>query len=388
MPQIGFGTWDVHKRNVNASLRAAVASGYRLFDLAPEYDNEAEVGETLSALQVEGIIGRKDLFLTSKVPPTDACDPRRLRAKIDQTLRDLRTNYVDLYLVHWPFCVRPGARRKPPPLKYQRGYSPAQLRDTWRTMEWLVHEGKARAIGLSNLGPNRLATLLRTPDLVVAPSVVQVELHPYNTLASLRAFCAEHRIAVTAYASLGSASRVEKFHLDADTYPLLLSDPAVLAVASALGTSASAVVLAWAVRRGVAVIPKSNHPDHIRANLLETLRTAPRMSESQLKSLDALDRGHRFLAAGLLSYAWRPGMTLEQVWDDGPAQRRLAARPRPQQSKSIGASHDAERHERLLSFLMDDQLGGVFSATSGQTRPNFLGGQKKPRSLSAFKDTL
>jgi alcohol dehydrogenase (NADP+) len=329
MPQIGFGTWGVHKRNVDESLRAAVAAGYRLFDLAPVYNNEAAVGETLSALQAEGVVARKDLFLTSKVPPTEACDPALVRAKLDQTLSDLRTDYVDLYLVHWPFGVRPGSPSWPPPLEYQLGYSPAQLRDTWRTMESLVREGKARAIGLANIGPNRLAALLRAPDLVVAPSVVQVELHPYNTLASMRALCAKHRIAITAYASLGSAARPEKYQLASDAHPVLLSDPAVLAVASELGTSASAVALAWAVRRGVAVIPKSVNVKRVRANLQETLRIALMMSEEQLRKLDALERQHRFLAAGFVGYAWRHGMTMEELWDDGPAAKLSASTPVP-----------------------------------------------------------
>lgn len=327
MPQIGFGTWGVHKRDVDTSLRAAIAAGYRLFDLAPVYNNEKEIGQTLGALQAEGVVVRKDLFLTSKVPPADACDPGLVRAKLDQTLRDLRTEYLDLYLVHWPFCVRPGAPSWPPPLEYQRGYSPAQLRDTWRSMELLVQEGKARAIGLANIGPNRLAALLRTSDLVVAPSVVQVELHPYNTLASLRALCADRRIAVTAYASLGSAARPAKYHAALDAHPVLLSDPAVLTVASALRASASAVALGWALRRGIAVIPKSIHPERVHSNLRETLRIAPRLSESQLSSLDALDRRHRFLAAGFLGYAWREGMKMEELWDDGPAQPATPSAP-------------------------------------------------------------
>jgi alcohol dehydrogenase (NADP+) len=329
MPQVGFGTWGVHKRDVDSSLRAAIAAGYRLFDLAPVYNNEAAVGQTLAALQAEGAVTRRDLFLTSKVPPTDACDPRLVRAKLDQTLRDLRTDYLDLYLVHWPFCIRSGAPSWPPPLEYQRGYSPAQLRDTWRSMEAFVLEGKARAIGLANIGPSRLAALLRTADLAIAPSVIQVELHPYNTLASLRALCADRRIAITAYASLGSAARPAKYHAASEAHPVLLCDPAVLTVAAALGASASAVVLGWAVRRGVAVIPKSVHPERVHSNLHETLRTAPRLSDSQLRSLDALDRRHRFLAAGFLGYAWREGMTMEELWDDEPSPAAAPGAPAP-----------------------------------------------------------
>ena len=316
MPQIGFGTWGVSPQDVEPSVRAAIASGYRMFDLAPVYNNEAAVGQVLAALQAEGAVARSELFLTSKVPPVDACEPEQLRAKLEQTLHDLRTSYLDLYLVHWPFCVRPGAPSWPPPLEFQRGYSAEQLRSTWRGMERFVTEGKVRAIGLANIGPNRLMRLLKALDLRVAPAVVQVELHPYNTLTTLRALCTKQHIAITAYASLGSAARPTKYQVPADAHPVLLSDPVVASIASALGAPASAVALGWALRRGVAIIPKSTHPPRVRSNMEDTLRVAPMMSEKQLKRLDGLDRQHRYLAAGFKGYAWHEGMGIEELWDD------------------------------------------------------------------------
>jgi len=364
MPQIGFGSWGVRPREVPLALRTAVASGYRLFDLAPVYNNEAAVGDTLAALQAEGAVTRSDLFLTSKVAPADACDSERLRAAVRRTLHDLRTEYLDLYLVHWPFYVRPGAPSWPPPLDYQLGYSAAQLRETWCEMERLVAEGRVRAIGLANIGPNRLAALLRAPDLRVRPAAVQVELHPYNSQASLRALCASNQIVVTAYASLGSAARPAKYQSAADGHPTLLSDPAVLSVARALGGTPAAVALGWALRRGVAVIPKSSRASRVRSNLEETLRLAPRMGPEALASLDALERGHRYLAAGFQGYAWRRAMTMEQLWDDEPvpgfnrpfawlvlgAVAACGCGALRLGTKCVRARRDADRVARRLSF--------------------------------------
>ena len=115
MPLIGLGTWGVKSHDIDHSLRTAVSAGYRLFDLAPVYNNEKAVGKTLSALISEGAITRENIFLTSKVPPADACDRERLLSKVRQTLQDLQTSYLDLYLVHWPFCVRNDSPTWPPP---------------------------------------------------------------------------------------------------------------------------------------------------------------------------------------------------------------------------------------------------------------------------------
>ena len=177
MPQIGFGTWGLQPQEVSTAIRAAVAAGYRSFDCAPVYQNERQVGETLSALIAEGVVTRSELFITSKVPPADACSRHRTERALRQSLHDLRTGYVDLYLIHWPFCVRspePGRPRPwPLPLEDQLGYSAEQLREEWRTIEALVATRAVRHAGLANIGERRLAKFLASPDLAVRPAVVQ-----------------------------------------------------------------------------------------------------------------------------------------------------------------------------------------------------------------------
>ena len=263
MPQLGFGTWGVPRDAVDGAIRAAIAAGYRMLDLSPIYGNEREVGRTLRALEAEGVVKRSELFLTSKVPPTVACSRDGTLKELNSTLHALRTSYVDLYLVHWPFCIAPDPPSWPPPMKYQLGYSAAQLRATWAAMEHAVHLGKARAIGLSNIGPNRLDILLRG-GVEIIPAAVETELHPYLPEEALRALCAAHRIHVIAYSSLGARSRPKKYVGRDD--PVLLTEPPITAAAAQLHTTPASVALAWALSKGVAVIPKSTNAQRIREN--------------------------------------------------------------------------------------------------------------------------
>ena len=313
MPQIGFGTWGIKPAEVASAVKAAIAAGYRTLDLAPVYRNQEEVGSALASAFAEGRISRHELFLTSKVAPTSACDEHALRKDVEQSLRDLQTTYLDLLLLHWPFCFRPGATATawPPPLEYRLGYNASQLRATWRTMEALHSSGVVRAIGVSNVGLHRLQRLLSSPDLAVVPAVLQTELPPYLPMASLRAFCRQHGIIVTAYSSLGNVGRPSKYHHSGD--PVLLDEAVVRATARATASSPAAVVLAWARQRGVAVIPKSTHPERIHANFASRLVV---LSERQLSAIDRLDRNHRFLAANWRQYAWKPEQTLDEILDD------------------------------------------------------------------------
>ena len=323
MPAIGFGTWGIKAHDIDASLRAAVTAGYRLFDLAPVYNNEHAVGRTLSALISEGAITRGAVFLTSKVPPADACDRERLLSKLRQTLADLQTSYLDLYLVHWPFCVRNDSPTLPPPMEYRLGYSAAQLRAAWAVLEETVSLGLVRHIGLSNIGVRRLQALVQHPALRVRPSVVQVEHHPYNANRALRAYCdgASPPIRLTAYSSLGSGARPAKYQAG---QPALLEDGAIVRVAAGLSATPAALALAWALRGGVAIVPKSTHAPRIAANLGGVLALAPRLNASHMQALDALDRGFHYLAEGWRAHAWRPGMSLDELYDDPPPRASAA----------------------------------------------------------------
>jgi len=259
----------------------------------------------------EHAITREELFLTSKVPPMAACSSAAIQEACETTLRDLQTTYLDALLVHWPFCTAPNAPTWPPPMEYRRGYSAAQLRETWRAMEHLYRAGKVRSIGLSNIGVNRLATLLASSDLEQPPAIVQTELHPYLQMAQLRSFCRSHGIAVTAYCSLGSAARPSKYQSTTD--PLLLTEPVLRSVAREANASPATVALAWALAHGLAVIPKSARPERIVSNYAATSLT---LEPAQIRAIDSLERSHRFLAVGWTAFAWKPSQTLQEIIDD------------------------------------------------------------------------
>ena len=316
MDQIGFGTWGLKPHEVDSAVRHAVEAGYRLFDLSPVYGNEKEIGQTLTALMAEGKLTRDSIFLTSKVPPADACDRKKILHRTRETLKNLQVDYLDLHLVHWPFCVK-NTSTWPPPMEYRLGYSPTQLRQTWSVMEELVDKGLVRHIGLSNLGLHRLQALLDGPEaLKVRPNVLQVEHHPYNANRELRAYCASLRppIRITAYSSLGSATRPAKYQHD---QPRLLDDPTIVRIAAKRGASPSAIAMAWAIHDpNVAIIPKSAHADRIASNLLETRAIAAVLRADEMQQLDQLDRGFHYLEEAWKGHAWRPGMTLEELYDD------------------------------------------------------------------------
>lgn len=158
------------------------------------YNNEEAVGQTLAALAAEGVVARSALFLTSKAPPLTTCEPGALDQALRTTLERLQTSYLDLYLLHWPFCTRPGAPSWPPPPAFRLGYNATRLRQSWAVLERAQQAGLVRAVGLSNIGPNRLEALLATPDLRVRPAVVQTELHPYLQMRELRKRCADHGV--------------------------------------------------------------------------------------------------------------------------------------------------------------------------------------------------
>lgn len=224
MPIIGAGTWDLEGNTARESVRAALEAGYTHIDTAEGYMNEAEIGDVLTDYD------REELFLTSKVLPSnlnyesvlDACD-----ASLDR----LETDYLDLYLIHWP--------------------NPAiSLRETLHAMEQLVNEGKVRNIGVSNFSVYQLSAAQHIANIPIA--VNQIEYHPWLQRPELVEFCRETETVVEGAAPL---ARTE-----------ILSDDTVGELADKYDKSPAQIVLRWAVEQEVVVIPKSTSADHIRQN--------------------------------------------------------------------------------------------------------------------------
>ena len=249
IPQLGFGVYQVEPEQTVEAVTTALEVGYRHVDTAQMYQNEAQVGEA-----VEGF-GRSEVFLTSKLNngfhrPDDA------RRAFEQTLERLRTDSIDLFLIHWPL-----------PTLYDGDYV-----STWRTLGEFVADGRAKAVGVSNFQVAHLERLAAETDLL--PAVNQVEVHPYFGNEQVRAYGREHGIVTEAWSPIAQGQ--------------VLDDPVVTEVAGAVERTPAQVVLRWHVQRGDVVFPKSTTPARIEENFGIFDFT---LDDAQMQALTGLDRG-------------------------------------------------------------------------------------------------
>lgn len=264
---------------------AALKAGYRHIDCAAAYGNEAEVGAAIAESLAAGVCTRADLFITSKLWVTSCSEPALIREALEKTLANLKLDYLNLYLVHWPFFIKPGASF-PPPVSDCLGYSAESYLATWRELEAAVDAGKLRHIGCSNMTVAKLTALCAPGRARIQPAVNQVESHPFLPQAPLLAFCAARGILLQAFSPLGSPARPARLITEGDPAPL--AEPAVIAAAAKHGVSPAQVLIRWQVQRGVVVLPKSTTPERIAANL-DVFRFA--LDEADLAALAKLAEG-------------------------------------------------------------------------------------------------
>jgi 2,5-diketo-D-gluconate reductase A len=253
MPQLGFGVWQVEDDAAEAAVTTALEAGYRSIDTARIYGNEAGVGR---ALKSSGI-AREELFVTTKLWNADQGHDEALAA-FDASLQRLGLEYVDLYLIHWPVPSRD------------------LYVDSWKAMEKILADGRAKTIGVSNFTVETLDRL--TAETSVVPAVNQIELHPYLQQAGMREKDAALGIATEAWSPLGQGKG-------------LLEDPALAELAEKHGRTPAQIVLRWHLQLGNVVIPKSVTPSRIKENF-DVFGFA--LDAEDLRKLSALDRGERF----------------------------------------------------------------------------------------------
>jgi diketogulonate reductase-like aldo/keto reductase len=256
IPQVGLGVWQAAKgATTREAVASALAHGYRHVDTARIYGNERDVGEAIRASDVP----RSEVFVTTKLWNEDQGYDSALRA-FDASLGRLGLDYVDLYLIHWPVA----GKRK----------------DSWRALERLFEEKKARAIGVSNFLVPHLEELFAVAK--IAPAVNQIELHPFLQRRDTVALCAEKGIVVEAYSPLTRGKR--------------LGHPAVVEIAKKTGKTPAQVLLRWGAQHGFVVLPKSVHEARIVENAALFDFT---LDAAAMVKLDGLEEG---LATG-----WDPG---------------------------------------------------------------------------------
>ena len=232
VPAIGFGCYALSQSEQTQILLNAIEAGYRHFDTASFYQTEGALGQAVR----ESGIPREEFFLTSKLWRTQMEDPR---AAFDASLRTLGTDYLDLYLIHWP---RPDLERE--------DWKELDAR-VWGCLQELYHQGKVRAIGVSNFLPHHLMNLAARGGLL--PMVDQLEYHPGYLQSAAVQYCREHRIQVSAWSPLGRRR--------------LLDDPLLSEIAAAHQVTVPQVCLRFALQSGVLPLPKSSSPERMRENL-------------------------------------------------------------------------------------------------------------------------
>jgi diketogulonate reductase-like aldo/keto reductase len=305
MPAIGLGTFGsdhATAAQIAAAVRGAVACGYRHIDCAAVYGNEREIGAAL-----HGGVPRNELWITSKLWNDKHAEADVISA-CRRSLADLRLEYLDLYLVHWPFpnFHPPGCSvesRSPD----ARPYIHENFMRTWRQMEKLVDLGLARHIGTSNMTIPKLELLLR--DARIRPAVNEMELHPHFQQPELFAFVRAEGIEPVAYCPIGSPGRPERDRTPEDTVDL--EDPVIVSIARHLGIHPAAVCLKWSVQRGATPIPFSTNRSHYLANLRAAVGDP--LSGEDTQAIAAIDRNCRLIKGQV--FLWREGQTWEDLWD-------------------------------------------------------------------------
>ena len=226
MPQFGFGVWRVPNDEASSIVQEAIQTGYRLIDTAAIYQNEEGVGQAIAATSVP----RDDLFITTKLWNSEQGYDSTLRA-FDESLRKLRLDAVDLYLIHWPLPNN------------------GTYLDTWRALIKLRDDGRAKSIGVSNF---TVPTLRRIIDETgVVPTINQIELHPRFQQRELRDFHGTHGILTESWSPLGRGA---------------INDAVIQAIAAKHGKTPAQIILRWHLENDLVVIPKSATPSRIREN--------------------------------------------------------------------------------------------------------------------------
>jgi 2,5-diketo-D-gluconate reductase A len=251
IPQLGFGVFQIDPEETAAAVKTALEIGYRHIDTAEMYGNEKGVGQGIR----DAGLDRADVFITSKLN-NGFHKPDEARRAFEKTLSALESDYVDLFLIHWPLPTLYGG----------------DFVSTWNVLEEFAKEGRARSIGVSNFQPAHLDRLAAESDTI--PAVNQIEVHPYFTNEEVREYGRLHDIATEAWSPIAQGK--------------VLNDPVIERIADGVGKSPAQVVLRWHIQRGDIVFPKSVSPDRMRSNfaLFDF-----ELDSADMDAISALDQG-------------------------------------------------------------------------------------------------
>lgn len=309
IPAIGLGTFGsdhVPHAAVAAAVEDAAALGYRHFDCAAVYGNEALIGNSLRSIMRSGV-AREQLWITSKLW-NDRHGEADVIPACEKSLRELKLDYLDLYLIHWPFpnhhpphCDVSARNPNAVPYIHERYMS------TWRKLEELVDRGLVRHIGTSNMTIPKMNLVLR--DARIPPAANEMELHPHFQQPEFLDYLLAKGIVPIGYSPLGSPARPERDRTPEDSAPT--EDPAILRIAKRLEVHPAVVCVKWAVQRGQVPIPFSSR----RANYLANLRAVVErpLTGDEMREIASIDRGCRLIKGQV--FLWKENQPWEDLWD-------------------------------------------------------------------------
>ncbi|KAI8554181.1 hypothetical protein RHMOL_Rhmol05G0079000 [Rhododendron molle] len=299
MPFIGLGVWRMDGKDIKTLLFNAIKLGYRHFDCASDYKNEAEVGEALAEAFQTGLVKREDLFITTKASHTNLpysflfcslwnSDHGHVLEACNDSLKKLQLDYLDLYLVHFPIATRHTGVGTTDSALGDDGVldidTTISLESTWHAMEDLVSMGLVQSIGISNYD------IFLTRDCLayskVKPAVNQIETHPYFQRDSLVKFCQKHGICVTAHTPLGGATANTEWFGSVSC----LDDPILKGLAEKYKKSVAQIVLRWGIQRNTVVIPKSSKVERLEENIKVS---DFELTKEDMDLIKSIDRSHR-----------------------------------------------------------------------------------------------
>ena len=309
IPGIGMGTFGsdhVSHDAVADAVEFAASIGFRHFDCASVYGNEDKIGNVFKHL-FRSQLNRDEVWITSKLW-NDKHGENDVIASCLQSLADLQVDYLDLYLVHWPFPNHHAlgcdvTARNPHAVPYIH----ENYMHTWRKMEELIDRGLVRNIGTSNMTIPKMELLLR--DAEIKPVANEMELHPHFQQPEFFHYLLDKGIQPIGYSPIGSPGRPERDRTPEDTSPV--EDPVICAIAQRLGIHPAVVCIKWAVQRGQIPIPFSTN----RRNLLNNLSgvTSEPLTSEDMRAIEKVDRNCRLIKGQV--FLWRDGQSWEDLWD-------------------------------------------------------------------------
>jgi diketogulonate reductase-like aldo/keto reductase len=308
MPAVGLGTFGSDRfgpEEVSNAVYGAIKAGFRFLDCASIYGNEDQIGGVLKRAMADFNLGRDEFFVNSKVWNDQHDDVINACKK---TLKDLQVEYLDLYMVHWPFpnfhpigCD--GDSRNP----NAKPYIHEEFMKTWYQMEQLVEMGLVKAIGTSNMTQPKMELLLR--DATIKPAVNEMECHPLFQQQALYSFLVENDIVPVGFCPIGSPTRPERDKTEEDLVDI--EHPVIVAAAKRLGVHPAIVCIKWAVQRGHVPIPFSVVEEQYVSNL-QCVTENP-LTESELKAISKIDAENRLIKGQV--FLWEGAENWTQLWD-------------------------------------------------------------------------